>query len=81
MYRENYDGIGCVRLSDNAMIPVDDRNADRQEYLKWLAEGNTPAPYETEVRKHEASPPSFEENFLVLAYNKGFISLAEVIDL
>lgn len=32
------------RISDNAYIPFDENNADYQQYLKWLNEGNTPLP-------------------------------------
>ena len=35
-----------LRVADNACIPFDPENTDYQEYLKWLAEGNTPTPAE-----------------------------------
>jgi hypothetical protein len=37
-----------VRLSDNAYIPMDPANTDYIAYLKWLEEGNTPLPADSE---------------------------------
>jgi hypothetical protein len=32
------------RIEDGVSIPFDPANTDYQEYLKWLSEGNTPEP-------------------------------------
>ena len=35
-----------IRLSDNAIIPIDEANTDYQAYLLWCEQGNTPLPAE-----------------------------------
>ena len=37
-----------IRLNDYASIPMNELNRDYQEYLEWVAEGNTPEPADSE---------------------------------
>jgi len=44
--QKNIDGRDCAVtiIGQNISIPFDPNNTDYVEYLKWLAEGNTPLP-------------------------------------
>jgi len=35
------ENVSVQRLTDKAYIPFDEANIDYQEYLEWVAEGNT----------------------------------------
>ena len=49
MYKLCKDFLGniancCIRTADGACIPFDPDNTDYQQYLAWVAQGNTPIP-------------------------------------
>ena len=39
---EKGNQTSIIRIEDNACIPFYPANTDYQEYLEWVAEGNTP---------------------------------------
>lgn len=44
MFGDKINDRAIIRVVDNACIPFEPTNIDYQEYLDWLAEGNTPLP-------------------------------------
>ena len=58
-----------IRLSDAACIPADLDNADYADYLRWIAEGNTPESADAVL------PPSKPEQIDALLAAKGVTRL------
>jgi len=44
MFKLTQNQNTIIRVSDNANIPTDPANRDYQEFLEWVAAGNTPLP-------------------------------------
>ena len=49
-----------IRTTDGANIPPDSGNRDYQEYLKWIAAGNTPEPWRPWLDEGNTPQPADE---------------------
>lgn len=68
MYKLKLNGI--IRLSDNASIPLDPGNPDYQDYMAWIAAGNTPLPEftpEEQAAREAQAAAAAEEQEAILA--------------
>lgn len=75
MYKIQSEYI-ILRIEDGAFIPCDERNIDYQDYLLWVAEGNTPEPVDAEPI---VIPSITTRQFLIAAVSAGFITPAEAV--
>lgn len=71
-----------LRIADNAYIPADEGNRDYQEYLQWVANGNTPDPIPelTLDEKVLAIEETYNVKFSTLQQRLSNVSLSDGLD-
>ena len=60
MYKLILKSEMIIRTTDGANIPPDSGNRDYQEYLKWIAAGNTPEPWRPWLEAGNTPQPADE---------------------
>ncbi len=73
-------GTSIIRTSDGAAIPADPANMDYQQYLAWLAAGNTPDPAQTIDEVRAAKVSAIKAMRDSLEQTGGFTYLGKILD-
>ena len=84
------DRLGnVIRSSDNVTVPNDNNNIDCHDYLAWLSDGNTPAPYNPNpasprdqalngLAESDKDLARIAEDLIALLISKGIIAAADL---
>ena len=73
-------GTSIIRTADGATIPADPANMDYQQYLAWLAAGNTPDPAQTIDEVRTAKVSAIKAMRDSLEQTGGFTYLGKILD-
>lgn len=69
------NGTEIIRISDGAIIPPDVKNIDYQEYLSWVAAGNTPDPVPEPTLDEQAAAIEASYKLRLDAYKELLVSI------
>jgi hypothetical protein len=76
MYRHSANAASIIRIADGACIPVDPKNVDYADYLRWIENGNAPESLAVPIPAQSDYEAAIDRHLSLVAAERGYKSEA-----